>query len=82
MRVHLIFALFDCCTDQFEEMAAVDFWSYMLMIIKYARWIQPLVSVSDHDCGIRISSILDTVFRYLPIFLTVLRYCSIGHPPP
>ena len=38
--MHLILGLFDCCTDHFEEMAEVDFWSYLLMINKYARWIQ------------------------------------------
>ena len=30
--------------------------------------------MTDYRCGIGISSIFDTVFRYLPIFLTVLRY--------
>ena len=34
-------------------------------------------SVTDHKCGIGISSIFDTVFRYLPIFLTC---CGIGWP--
>ena len=48
---------------------------YMLDIKKHARWIQRLVvSVTDHKCGIGISSILDTVFRYLPLFRTALRY--------
>ena len=41
---------------------------------KHARWIQLQVNVTDHKCGIGIWSIFDTVFRYLPIFLTVLRY--------
>ena len=30
--------------------------------------------MTENKCGIGISSIFDTVFRYLPIFLTVLRY--------
>ena len=31
------------------------------------------INVTDHECGIGISLIFDTVFRYLPIFLTVFR---------
>ena len=30
--------------------------------------------MTENKCGIGISSIFDTVFRYLPIFLTVLQY--------
>ena len=40
--------------------------------------------LTDHKYGIGISSISDTVFRYLPIFLTVLRYwvSPMPSPPP
>ena len=38
-------------------------------------------SLTDHECGIGISSIFDTVFRYLPIFLTVLRYWVAPNVP-
>ena len=41
---------------------------------KHARWIQCWVSVTDRKCGIGFSSIFDTLFRYLPILRTVLRY--------
>ena len=56
--------LFDRCTDQFKifsrflAKAEVDFCCI----------------VTDHKCVIGISSIFDTVFRYLPIFRTLLRY--------
>ena len=46
----------------------------MLEMNKHARWILLEVSLSDHKCGIGISWIFNTVFRYLPIFLTVLLY--------
>ena len=39
---------------------------------KHARWIHLHVSVTDHKCSIGISSIFDTVFRCLTIFLSVL----------
>ena len=48
--------------------------AYMLAINRHARLLQLKVSVNDHNCGIGIWSIFNTVFRYLPIFLTVLRY--------
>ena len=48
--------------------------AYMLEVNKHARWIQLKVNVTDHKYGIGISSIFDTVFHYLPIFLTVLHY--------
>ena len=51
--------------------------AYMLAINRYARLLQLLVTVNDHNCGIGISSIFNTVFQYLPIFLTVLGYCAI-----
>ena len=49
------------------------------MSIQAQETSQPLPRISDehdffHYCGIGISSIFDTVFRYLPIFLTVLQY--------
>ena len=47
---------------------------YMLEINKHVRWIQLQVNATDHRCGTGISSIFDTLFRYLPIFLTVLQY--------
>ena len=43
-------------------------------LLVQTRWIQLLKCVTDYKCGIGISSIFDTVFRYLPIFLAVLRY--------
>ena len=46
----------------------------MLEINKHARWIKLWVSIIDHKYGIGISSIFNTVFRYLPIFLTILWY--------
>ena len=46
----------------------------MLEINKHARWIKLWVSITDHKYGIGISSIFNTVFRYLPIFLTILWY--------
>jgi len=36
--------------------------------------MQLKVRVTDHKCGIGSSLIFDTVFQYLPIFPTVLRY--------
>ena len=39
-------------------------------------------SVTGHKCGIGISSIFDTVFRYFPFFLTVLRYWVLSNAPP
>ena len=56
--------LFDRCTDQFKIFsrflgkAEVDFCCI----------------VPDHKCSIGISSIFDTVFRYLTIFRTLLLY--------
>ena len=45
--------------------------AFMLEIkIKHAR----CMSITNHKCRMGISSIFDAVFRYLPIFLTVLRY--------
>ena len=55
--------------------------AYMLEVNKHARWIQLKLNVTDHKCSIGISSIFDTVFRYLPIFLTVLRYWVPPMPP-
>ena len=37
--------------------------------------------MTDHNCGIGIWSIFDAVFRYLPIFLTVLRYWISSNVP-
>jgi len=62
--------LFDCCTNPFELI--VD--AYMLEIKKHARWIKLQVCVTDCTCGIGISMIFDTVFRYLSIFR-----CGIGY---
>ena len=56
--------LFDRCIDQFKIFsrflgkAEVDFCCI----------------VPDHKCSIGISSIFDTVFRYLTIFRTLLLY--------
>ena len=38
--------------------------------------------MTENKCGIGISSIFDTVFRYMPIFLTVLRYWVPTNVPP
>ena len=79
---------FDRCTDKLEvfslslAMVEVDFCAaYMLEIIKHARWTQLYLSMTDHKCGIGISSIFDTVFRYLPIFVTVLLYWAPRNVP-
>ena len=37
--------------------------------------------MTDHKCGIGISSIFDTVFWYLPIFLMVLQYWVPSNVP-
>ena len=47
------------------------FWQ-CLRLISGACMLE--VNETHHKCGIGISSIFDTVFRCLPIFLTVLRY--------
>ena len=47
---------------------------YMLEVNKHVRWLQLSVNATDHRCVIGILSIFDTLFRYLPIFLTVLQY--------
>ena len=38
------------------------------------REMDTMLSVTNHKCGIGTLLIFDTVFRYLPILLTVLRY--------
>ena len=38
--------------------------------------------MTENKCGVSISSIFDTVFRYFPIFLTVLRYWVPPNVPP
>ena len=55
--------------------------AYMHAINRHARLLHFLVSVNDHMWCRGISSIFNTVFRYLPIFLTVLRYW-VTPPPP
>ena len=40
--------------------------------INRVRWIQ--VSVTNHKCSIGILSIFNMIVRYLPLFLTALRY--------
>ena len=71
---HPTTGLFNRCIYQFEvfpcflAMAEVACWW------KLARWIQLLECVTDYKCGISISSIFETVFRYLPVFLAILRY--------
>ena len=61
---HPMTRLFDRCTDQFKIFSRflgkgeVDFCCI----------------VTDHKCSIGISSIFDTVFRYLTIFRTLLLY--------
>ena len=52
-----------------------------LMQVKTREMDTTLSNVTDHKCGIGISSIFDTVFRYLPIFLTVSRYCRLQVVP-
>ena len=44
---------------------------------EHARWI----SVASDKYGMGMSSIFVTVFRYLPIFLTVLRYWAPSNVP-
>ena len=82
---HPITWLFDRYTDQFAISrflaTEVDFWCIHAWDKKYARWIQRSVRVTDHKCGIGIWSIFDMVFRYLPIFLTVLRYWVAPNVP-
>ena len=56
--------------------------AYMLAINRHARLLHFLVSVNDHMWCRGISSIFNTVFRYLPIFLTVLRYWIPPQCPP
>ena len=53
----------------------------MLELMKHARWIQLYLSMSNHKLGIDISSIFDPVFRYLPIFVTVLLYQAPPNVP-
>ena len=48
--------------------------SAFLLEIKKKKKHARCISVTNHKCRMGISSIFDTVFRYLPIFLTVLRY--------
>ena len=67
---HPITLLFDRCTDQFEIVSG-----YL------AKAEVGLVSVTYHKRGIGISSIFDTVFGYLPIFLTVLLYWETPNVP-
>ena len=38
--------------------------------------------MTENKCGIGISSIFDTVFRYMPIFFRVLRYWVPTNVPP
>ena len=88
LLLHLMTGHFDRCTDRLEvfslslAMVEVDFWCLLgLEVIKHARWIQLYLSMTYHECGIGISSIFDPVFRYLPIFLTLLLYW-VPPPPP
>ena len=84
--LHLMTGHFDRCTDKLEvfslslAMVEVDLWCLLgLEVIKHARWIQLYLSMTDHKCGIGISSILDP---YFGICQFVLRYCCIGYTPP
>ena len=70
---HPMTVLLDRCTSQFEESRSshvLSRWlrliagTYMLEKNKHARWIQLSVSVTDHKCGIGISSVFDMVFGY------------------
>ena len=81
---HPITGLSDCCTSQFEVfshfsqclslIAGAYLGAYMPEKIKHVRWIQlNYVSVTDHKWSIGILSIFNSVFRYLPLFLTALR---------
>ena len=72
LLLHLMTGHFDRCTDKLEVFSLslatveVDFWCLLgLEVIKHARWIQLYLSMTDHKCGIGISSILDPVFRYV-----------------
>ena len=71
--------LFDRCTDQFKifssflAKAEVDFWCIHARH-KKTREMDTTFSKRHRSCGIGISSILETVFRYLPILRTALRY--------
>ena len=56
--------------------------AYMLAINRHARLLHFLVSVNDHMWCRGISSIFNTVFRYLSIFLTFLRFWLPPPPPP
>ena len=84
---HPMTLLFDRCTDQFEifsgylAKAEVDFWCIHAWDNQHARQIQCLVSVT-YPTGI--SSIFDTVFGYLPIFLWYCCIAVLGTPqcPP
>ena len=89
LLLHLMTGHFDRCTDKLEvfslslAMVEVDLWRLLgLEVIKHARWIQLYLSMTDHKCGIGISSILDPVFRFLPICLRVLLYWVHPSPPP
>ena len=59
---------------------------------KHAGWIQLEVSVTDLKCGIGISSIFVTAYRYFPfcflfvclfvcLFVFFLRYCGFWYTP-
>ena len=78
---HPITLLFDRCTINskshvFSRRLRLISGVYMTEILKKNTrdGYNVKVSVIGHKCGIGISSIFDTVFRYLPIFLTALRY--------
>ena len=77
--LHPMIVLFDRCTDKFEvflrflAVAEVDFYCVHARDQKKKKHAR-CISVTNHKCRMGISSIFDTVFRYLPIFLTVLRY--------
>ena len=59
-----------------------DCWDWFLVYTclrknKQARWIQLKVRVTDHKCGIGISSIFDTAYRYFFFFFfffSVVRF--------
>ena len=53
---------------------SIEVFSCFLTMAEVAQDIGRVITLDGHTCGIGILSIFDTVFRYLPIFLTVLRY--------
>ena len=82
LLLHLMTGHLDRCTDSLEvfslslAMVEVDFWCLLgLEVIKHATWIQLYLSMTDHKCGIGISSIFDPVFRRLSRTIALRPHC-------